>query len=370
MISKTFYLMIWGTFLSSSLACSSDPTTTSNMITVQNGFDRPQSLLFHGSELVVGSSGYRPNNWQDGTVSFLDWQSGEITRAVQTHALNPQKIKSLGPWLAVVETGRFDFTDFDDPKSVEPFGVELISTSHSANHGNPFVALPSAFELGSVSAPVDIATLNDVSLITSGLFNVVWRVRWASVEAGSVDSVDILPLNEQLATGLGSITTWNSKFLVADFNEDYLHLINAEGERVECSVHIGEDESLMEGLQTPLVVDDVLYVSFAFSGTVRRIDLRLLADNCSVEAHTLDLVLGQVPNDMDRVNNQIWITESGENRILKVDLDSETLVDSITLPISSNPWHLDVNLTAQRGAVTLWGIDAIGFFNLEASSRD
>ena len=370
MISKIFYLIILTTFFSNSFGCSSDLTNTSDIITVQNGFDRPQSLLFYGTELVVGSSGYRPNNWQDGTISFLDWRSGEITRALQTHALNPQKIKSFGPWLAIVETGRFDFTDFENPKSVEPFGVELISTSQTADQGNRFVELPSQFELGAVSAPVDIATLNNVSLITSGLFNVVWRVRWSSVDAGRAASIDVLPLNESLATGLGSITTWNSKFLVADFNEDYLHLIDAEGERVECSVHIGEDESLMEGLQTPLVVDDVLYVSFAFSGIVRRIDLKLLADNCSVEAHTLDLVLGQVPNDMDRVNNQIWITESGENRILKVDMVSETLVDSITLPISSNPWHLDINSAAQRGAVTLWGINAVGFFDLTEFSTD
>lgn len=370
MNSKTVYLIILVTFMGSALSCSPDGAAKSDIITVQNGFDRPQSLLFYGTELVVANSGYRRNNWQDGTISFLDWRSGDITRAVQTRALNPQKIKPLGPWLAVVETGRFDFTDFEDPKSVEPFGVELVSSSQRADQRNRFVALPSQFELGSVSAPVDIATLNNISLITSGLFNVVWRVRWASVEDGSVASIDVLPLSDQLATGLGSITTWNSKFLVADFNEDYLHLIDSGGDRVECSVHIGEDELLMEGLQTPLVVGDVLYVSFAFSGTVRRIELPLLADNCSVEAHTLDLVLGQVPNDMDRVNNQIWITESGENRILKVDLETETLVDSITLPISSNPWHLDVNLAAKKGAVTLWGIDAVGFFDLETSPTD
>jgi len=344
--------------------CETSLQSTEFEITVRSGFDRPQALLFRDDHLVVGNSGYRASGWQEGSISILDRHTKETVYEQPTAAFNPQQIRALGRWNIVVETGKYDFTDFENPLSLPPFGIELIEHGPMDSPVNHFIELPNQFEENPISAPVDIATIDDISIITSGLFDVVWRIEWSSVERGEVTAIDVLPLDSELRTGLGSITTWNDQFVILDFNSDRLYLLDRSARTVQCSVHFGDNPDLMEGLQTPVIIGNTLYATFAFSGHIRGIDLTTLADECMPSISTLDVVLGQVPNDMDMVGNELWVTQSGENHILRLSMESPGDATVIVLPVSSNPWHFNAHETASIGAVSLWNLDAVGLIDL------
>ena len=347
-------------------ACERPPTSNPSNLVELSGFDRPQGLLFHGDELVVANSAYRANSWGEGSIQWINQHTKELVGEHKTHALNPQQIRTLARWIAVVESGRFDFSDFERPRAVSPFGIELFGRDNDEQWIKKFIELPPQSEIGSVSGPMDIATIGTTSVVTSGLFNAFWRIEWSDMNATDVSSIKVISLEPTLETGLGSVIVWRNYFLIADFNQDRLYLIDSDGEMIRCNVHLGEDNMRTEGLQTPTLDGDHLYVSFAFSGQVWRYDLAEFAETCEAEPERLDVVLGQVPNDLDIVGNELWVTQSGENNILRIDLTLGRRTDTIVLPVSSNPWHFTVNDDFTLGAVSLWYRDAVTFINLEA----
>ena len=75
------------------------------------------------------------------------------------------------------------------------------------------------------------------------------------------------------ALGLGAVTTWNSHFIVIDFNSDTLFLMDPAAAETLCQVDLGLFEGELEGAMSPLVVGDRLYVIMALSGMVREVDL-------------------------------------------------------------------------------------------------
>ena len=67
---------------------------------------------------------------------------------------------------------------------------------------------------------------------------------------------------------------------------------------------------------------------------------------------------------MDKVGNELWVTQSGENHILRVAMQTRVDPTVIVLPVSSNPWHFAAHNTASIGAVSLWNLDAVGLIEL------
>ena len=98
-------------------------------------------------------------------------------------------------------------------------------------------------------------------------------------------------------------------------------------------------------------------------------NLSALLNDCQLERTTLPVILGQVPNDLDLVKDEIWVTMSGENHILRVDRVSGEVVGQVVLPISSNPWSFDFNESRQLGAVSLWATDEVYLLDQDGHLR-
>ena len=350
--------------------CAPDRPIEDTEIAFTSGFDRPQALLFRDEQLLIGNSGYRANGWEEGSITFMNTDRNEIMYEHQTTALNPQQIKVLESWSVIVETGRYDFSDFETPKSISPFGIELLEHNEQSLTTSRFIELPSISDSGPISAPVDIATIDHVSVVTSGITNAIWRIEWANIDEATVDEIQVVPLEQVSDTGLGSVVVWQQHFLVLDFNSDQIYVLDRSADRITCSQHLGTDPTLIEGLQTPVIVDDELYVTFAFSGQVRRLELSPLIEDCTANLSTLDIILGQVPNDMDQVGDELWITHSGENHILRVNLQDQSRQSVLVLPVSSNPWHFEANTQSKIGAISLWNLNAIGLVKLPTTPTE
>lgn len=328
-------------------------------VRVVSRFDHPQTVRLLDESLIVVNSSYDALNWGPGYINLIDPDNLSEEIRITTSAANPQNIQFESGWMMVVETGIYDFSDFDQPRSAPPFGIELFSYSDTNRIPPIFIQLPQQVDEHAISAPVELRTINSVTLVTSGLFNIVWRIKWSDIEAGTVEHIEVLRLERELTTGLGNMVVWNDHFLLTDFNRDRLYVINQDGTEIKCRVELGTNAEEMEGLQTPLVIEQSLWVTFAFSGHIERINLNPLVDECRLEKNTLPVILGQVPNDLDRVNDEVWVTMSGENNLLRLDLNSGEELGEIVLPVASNPWAFDFNEARQLGAVSLWAMDEV-----------
>ena len=237
----------------------------------------------------------------------------------------------------VTSTGKYDFSDFDTPRTIPPFGIELYIKNNDQYEFEQFIQLPQEINGQPISAPLDAKTIGATSLITSGLSNILWRIQWESESNHIVDSIDIIRLDNELDTGLSSIEIWQNYFVITEFNSDQIYLIESSTGDIECQQTLGRNQEEMEGLQTPLIIGDTLYVTFALSGRMEEISLQLLQSDCTLNSRTLNTTLGQIPNDLDHVRDELWVTMSGENHILRLDQETGDEIDRIILPVGSNP---------------------------------
>lgn len=358
---------LWLCALSLVLSCAKPAPTSIERTASQ--FDHPQTLRILDDTLFVLNSGYDALNWSRGYISLIDLDDFTTSTHITTSALNPQSLQIDSEGIFIVETGKYDFSDFENPHSKPPFGIERFTHDGINAVSQTFIQLPEQIDGQRISAPVDLRTIGSVTLITSGLFNIAWRIKWANMAAALVEQIDILELENVLEPGLASIVTWNEHFILTEFNRDRLYLIGKDGNTIKCRINVGTNAETIEGLQTPLVIDDQLFVSFAFSGHLERIELNPLLDDCRLERTTLPVTLGQVPNDLDLVNDELWVTMSGENNLLRVDRISGRSLGRVVLPISSNPWQFDFDPTRQIGAVSLWATDQVYLLNADGTLR-
>ena len=357
----------WLCAISLVLSCAEPATFTADRPNSQ--FDHPQSLKIFDDTLVVLNSGYDALDWSPGYMSLIRLDDLSTSTHIDTVALNPQSLQMTSDGIFIVETGRYDFGDFENPRSEPPFGIERFSLRGQTAVSESFIQLPEQLDEQSISAPIDLRTIGSVTLVTSGLFNIAWRIKWTNMTTGIVDEIDVLKLENELEPGLASIVTWNEHFVLTEFNQDRLYLIAKDGDAIQCRIDLGTNPDAIEGLQTPLVVNDQLFVSFAFSGHLERIELNTLLDDCRLERTALPVTLGQVPNDLDLVNDELWVTMSGENHLLRVDRLSGQALGQVVLPISSNPWQFDFDPIRQLGAVSLWAIDQVYLLDANGSLR-
>ena len=148
---------------------------------------------------------------------------------------------------------------------------------------------------------------------------------------------DIIRLDNELDTGLELDRDLAELFRDYGIQFDQIYLIESSTGDIECQQTLGRNEEEMEGLQTPLIIGDTLYVTFALSGRMEEISLQLLQSDCTLNSRTLNTTLGQIPNDLDHVRDELWVTMSGENHILRLDQETGDEIDRIILPVGSNP---------------------------------
>lgn len=341
-----------------------------------NIFDHPQHISFLDDVLIILNSGYSPVQWNGGKIVLVDMESNDGTYSeIQTAALNPQSLMRWDNRLMIISTGEYDFSDFDNPRTLPPFGIELYTQNDAQYELSQVIQLPEEFNGQAISAPLDAKTIGLTTMITSGLNNILWRIRWESDSKQTVQSIDVIKLDGEFSTGLTSIETWQDYFVITEFNTDQLYLIESSTGDIHCQQQLGRSRDEMEGLQTPLVIEDELYLTFALSGRMEAVSLQPLLNECTLDSRTLDITLGQIPNDLDYVHNELWVTMSGENHILRLNRETGNEIDRIVLPVGSNPWSFDFNSTLQLGAISLWAsndvqiVDANGVLQLSLNEQ-
>ena len=279
-------------------------------------FQRPQALLFVDDLLLVTETGYGRSGWQTGHLALIDPTTATFLERWPTSQLNPQRIRSDGHSVFVVNSGSFDFADFESPQAATAGGVDMISIE-TIKTRRPEIenwVLPVPEDHDAPSAPIDIAINNDQMVVTSALRPAVWL----SQRQLPSETTTLVHLNSQANIGLGSVAVWRDRFLIIDFNSDAVTFITPQGTLADCSVHIGSDEIAFEGAQSPLVHEDNLYILMALSGRVISLDLNQLIEHCTVHSRVVIPSTGQVPNDMHFHENEIFLVHSGDNNITSV----------------------------------------------------
>ena len=326
-------------------------------------FDRPQALSFDGNRLLIANSGYSASGWSPGSIDVYDMEQEILIQKLETTAKNPQSFHFYGNKVLVIGTGAYDFSDFEHPISIPPFGIDIFQWSDDGYRHIHWIELSALDRSDSFQAPIEMVTIGNVSLVSSGLSENYWLLHWPD------DVGEQQPLIEQVVrtnlteNGLVQLATWQQRFLATNFNNDSILMLEDNGIDVVCEHSLSQAEDYIEGVQTPLVIGNDLIVSFAFSGRISSIDLSTLSESCELEMTDFEYSLGQIPNDLDLVGNELWATVSGENHVARIDLETRTPKGNIVFPISTNPYSLTHSEEQNRTAVSGWGTNMVYFID-------
>jgi len=313
-------------------------------------FDYPQAALFVDGLLLIGNTGYDANTWRAGSIAVVQPETGIVIHRYPTSRLNPQRLLRTDDAVYVINTGTYDFSSFEQPRSATPGSVDRIERSQLSD---PMAAITSHPLEGNDQfvAPIDAAYLDDGLLVTSGLEPKVL------ILTGEEPSTMVLELPTGHPTSLGTVRAWRGGFVVVDFNTDTGFLLGRDG-TAQCAMDLGESKDEMEGAWAPVVHGDDLYVVLALSGVVRRVSLAGSAP-CDNPVETLIAPLGQIPNDLDLVGDALWVTHSGDNNLVQYDLRSGAETRRWVLPVGSNPWEAAFSDDGRWIAITEWGKHAV-----------
>ena len=343
-------------------ACTPDDDIE-NPSTQLGSFDRPQALSFDDNRLLIANSGYSPSGWSPGSIDVYDMDQETLIQKLETTAKNPQSFHFYGNKVLVIGTGAYDFSNFDRPTSIPPFGIDIFQWSDGGYRHVHWIDLSELDGSDSFQAPIDMVTLGNVSLVSSGLSENYWLLHWPDPLGDQVPRIEQVMRTNLMETGLLRLAIWQQQFLAVNFNNDSVLVLGNNGQDVICEHSLSQTEDYIEGVQTPLVIEDELIVSFAFSGRLSSINLLSLSESCELEMTNFEYNLGQIPNDLDLVGNEIWATVSGENHIARIDLETQTLNEKIVFPISTNPYLLAHSKEQNRTAVSGWGKNMVYFID-------
>ncbi len=319
--------------------------------------ERPQAIRYAGGVLVVGNTAFEGGDaYGEGSIAILDAEQGTVLHRVPTSAPNPMRLRLSKGRLYAVSAGVIGLEDPDAP-SATAGAVDVFEIDRLAEGAAPVETIPvPAAE--TFAAPVDLAFSEDAALLSSGLQNAVRPL------AGGAPRI----YGETPRLGLGSLAPWDEGFLVADFNSDTLHVLDAAG-TATCAVDVGEAPMDLEGLQSIAVVKDRAYLLMALSGVIRVVDLSSLeveSEGCGVQAETLAGPLGSVPNELRYQGGRLYVVDSGDNAVTSYDPESGEALQRWALPPGSQPWHIDFDPQRPRAALSLWGAQDVAFIDLEA----
>ncbi len=329
---------------------------------------RPQDLVFYGDLLVIANSGFDPTEWLPGSITVVHAQRGEGINQLETSQYNPTHISTHDDMVYVVNTGRLDLSDFDDPKSVDQGAIDIFDGAGLVSGQRPLQTwlFPPMPDNDRNSAPSALAWNGNTGLVTSALYNRVWF--FEATEGSEPPDMRMISLEDELNLALGAAAPWDDYFVVVDFNSDRGYLISNAGERHDCVLDLG-DSSQMEGASSPLVWRDELYFILALSGQVKRLDLRVWRDECRKISQTVISPLGQVPNDLALWKNEIAVIHSGDNNVTLYDAANGSENSRLVLSLRSNPFNFAISEDGSALAVTEWLKNQITVFELDKSIR-
>ena len=341
---------LWAIPLALLLAC--EPTRSDRVYPDPGTFDHPQAALFVDGLLLVTNTGYDAQSWRTGSVAVISPERMQVTHRYNTSELNPQRLIKTKDAVYIINTGTFDLSDFANPRSATRGSIDRIARG-AINDPNATMKTHRIERDGRFVSPIDAAGGNGELIITSGLKPSVLYLDMTRAEAAT--SVTELPT--MLSTGLGAIRPWRDGFIVVDFNSDKAFLLNDSAE-LQCQIDVGEISQEMEGAMAPVIHQDDLYLVLALSGVVRRVSLSG-TDPCANPVNTLVSPLGQVPNDLKIVDDQLWVVHSADNNLIAYDLNTGSEIKRYVLPIGSNPWEAAFSDNGRWIAVTEWAGHAV-----------
>jgi hypothetical protein len=343
------------------LAC--DPAA---QLTVDPGaglFDHPQPVVFVGDLLVVGNTGFRPSgDWAPGTLTVLDPKSGALINRISTSRTNPQRMVVHQDALYVVATGTLELGDFEHPTAgpgaIDIIPLHTLRTAHSPARSVPIE--PLAEGPITAAAPLDLAFAGDRALLTLGVANAVRPFDPATATVGAPVWLDTPRV------GLGSAQPWGERFVVIDFNADSLQVLEPNGQPWPCTVDLGEAPDDVEGPSALAISDHTAYVTLAFSGLLRAVDLTALdpADPaCDAPVETIAAPIGDVPNDLHIRGDQAWVVDSGRNALLAYALSDGQAGARYAVPPGANAWHAAWRADGRFIAVTEFASHGVSVFD-------
>ena len=312
------------------------------LVLPNSGLDFPQDILFVDDLLVVASTGYDASEWRSGRVDVYRVPSLEHIGQHAVSKYNPQLLYEDGDDILVVNTGTYDFSDFDDPKAATSGSIDRIKKSRLSDRNRAEQVY--LFNKDDFPAPIDLTRLNETQLgVTSGIKPIFGILE---------ETLTIQTMGSLNTTALGRFVSWKGLTFIVDFNSDKAHVYDSEN-RALCELELGEFPDEMEGATTPVVAEGALYYILALSGTLRRLPLSETAP-CSGVASTIVAPLGQVPNDLHVRPDGLFVVHSADNNLVQYDLMSGEEVNRYPMALGSNPWSATFSHDGRYIAVTEW----------------
>jgi hypothetical protein len=354
------YVLTYGLF-----ACNEGTQENSPLVTA-----RLQAITYLDAHTIaVTDTAYFKGVWREGRLIVIDLQTQQRLGAWFTPFSNPQALFFKDQTLAVLSSGTLQL-------GAQPHGGW---SSLSVFKRDSAETLKQEHELWLNSHPkgsylidlvqFDAPNQDRVSwVMSSGIDGLIWRVDFDQEQAhlhGQRYASD-----EQLS--LGAIAIWKSKMILVDFNQDRLHIFDERGRHFPCSPELGQFENVMEGAQTPVVIDNQLWVSFGLSGRLIQVDLsQLLLED---EACTLDPVvysppLGQVPNDLAVHNDQVYVLHSAESALWTYDIMTGQRIKQRGLPVQTNPWQMAISPAGDQLVISEWLRGGLTLLDLDEEAK-
>ena len=75
--------------------------------------------------------------------------------------------------------------------------------------------------------------------------------------------------------------------------------------------------------------------------------------------------LGQVPNDLKVIDNQVYVLHSAESALWTYSVESGERTSQRALPLQSNPWHMALSPNGTQLAISEWLSGSVSLIDLD-----
>jgi hypothetical protein len=331
---------------------------------------RLQAITYLDAKTIaVTDTAYFKGVWREGRLIVVDLQTQRRLGAWFTPFANPQALLFKDQTLAVLSSGTLQL-------GAQPHGG-WSSLSLFKRDSEETLKLEQELWLNSQpkgSYLIDLTYFNAPNhdrgswVMSSGIDGLIWHAGFdqdqAYLHGQRYASKELL--------SLGAIAIWRSKMVLVDFNQDRLHIFDERGREFPCSPELGQFENVMEGAQTPVVIDDQLWVSFGLSGRLIQIDLSRLAledEACTIDPVIYSPPLGQVPNDLAVHNNQVYVLHSAESALWTYDIMTGQRIKQRGLPVQTNPWQMAVSPDGEQVVISEWLRGGLTLLDLDEEAK-
>lgn len=126
------------------------------------------------------------------------------------------------------------------------------------------------------------------------------------------------------------------KVMAASFNTGMMYMLFASTLEVDDQVIDLTATDQLEGPTDMIVVQDILYVLLSISSEVAAVNLDTMAV-------THPFTVGAAPNRLASIGSYLFVVNSMDNNISRIDLEKAETVDSfVALDVGTNPWEMSI----------------------------